>query len=336
MEKTAVKYVLQNLQTGEEIPLAGVVRIGRVRENTIVLDDEKVSRSHATIWEDANRLFIRDEGSTNGTLVNGTPVTQPTLLEPEAQIQIGNVTFELKLRPLTESPVIVPDSTGGLTKSFPWVPVGITIGFVVVALMALLIRSSRAQVGLLPTVTPSPEVVAIATAVVTPTNTLTLPLPSTTPTTSPTAAVPPVAATPTPGSTYAAPTLSGPANGSSHQGSPGPVLSWSSQGDLSGDEYYHIVVDYPHEGKTWREVGWSQKTSWQLPDYLLLLISGPNDCRWSVQVMRVTEKDVTGTPTNGVPLSSSSETWQFVWTAAAAPAPIQSPLVPTPTAEFRP
>lgn len=338
MEKNATEYMLQNLQTGEESPLAGVVRIGRVKENTIVLDDEKVSRWHATIWEEAHRLYIRDEGSTNGTLVNGTLITQPTLLEPEAQIQIGNITFGLKARPTTgigNAAVVSSSSIAVPAKSFPWVPVGITIGVVGLALIALLIRASRSQAGFLPTVTPSPEVVAMVTAVVTPTNTPTQPLLNT-PRPSPTVAAPLVVATPTPGLIYAAPTLTSPSNGSSHQGIPGPVLGWSSQGKLSGDEYYRIIADYPHEGKTWREVGWSQNPSWQLPDYLLLLVSGPNDCRWSVQVMRATEKDAMGAPTDGVALSPPSSVWTFTWTAgAASPMPTESPL-PVPTAEPRP
>lgn len=329
------RYVLQNLQTGEEIALTGVVRIGRTRENTIVLDDEMVSKFHATIWEDNHRLYIRDEGSTNGTLVNGQPITQPALLEPGMQVQIGTVTFVLKTLTAGESASPSAANVTAPAKSFLWIPLGITLGVVALALMALFIRSNGGGQALLPTVTPSPEVMVLATPLSTPTaDSATRPLPTSTSTSTPRPVTvsPARGVTPTTGTIYPAPVLVSPADGSSHQGSSGPVLSWSSRGDLSGEEYYRISVDYPHEGKTWREVGWSQHPFWQVPDYLPLLLSGPNDCHWTVQVVRVTGKDAAGTPIDSEPLSPPSEVWTFLWKSNAlspvSPAPTESPLLP--------
>lgn len=328
------QYTLRNLQTGEEIALTGIVRIGRTQENTIVLDNEMVSKFHATIWEDNQRLYIRDEGSTNGTLVNGQPITQPVLLEPGMQVQIGTVTFVLKTLTAGESAFPSAANVTAPAKLFPWIPLGITLGVVALALIALFIRSNHGQASLLPTVTPFSEVMVLATPMSTPTaDSATRSLPTSTSTPRPVTVPPAREGTPTTGVIYPAPVLMSPADGSSHQDSSGPVLSWSSRGDLSGEEYYRITVDYPHEGKTWREVGWSQHLSWQVPDYLSLLISGPNDCRWSVQVVRVTEKDAAGTPINSEPLSPPSEVWTFVWRSNAlspvSPIPTETPL-PTP------
>lgn len=50
------------------------VTIGREDENTIQLNDDRVSRFHAKIQEDAGRLILTDLDSTNGTRVNGHPV----------------------------------------------------------------------------------------------------------------------------------------------------------------------------------------------------------------------------------------------------------------------
>jgi pSer/pThr/pTyr-binding forkhead associated (FHA) protein len=48
--------------------------VGRDPVNHIVIDDPAVSRNHACIVCSQNKLFIWDEGSTHGTLVNGIPV----------------------------------------------------------------------------------------------------------------------------------------------------------------------------------------------------------------------------------------------------------------------
>lgn len=48
--------------------------IGRDTANHIVVDEPEVSRNHAGIVRLGNHLFIWDEGSTHGTIVNGIPV----------------------------------------------------------------------------------------------------------------------------------------------------------------------------------------------------------------------------------------------------------------------
>jgi pSer/pThr/pTyr-binding forkhead associated (FHA) protein len=48
--------------------------VGRDPANHIVIDDPGVSRNHACIVCLKNKLFIWDEGSKHGTVVNGIPV----------------------------------------------------------------------------------------------------------------------------------------------------------------------------------------------------------------------------------------------------------------------
>lgn len=50
------------------------VAIGREEENDIRLNDDRVSRFHAKIQEDAGRIILTDLDSTNGTRINGQPV----------------------------------------------------------------------------------------------------------------------------------------------------------------------------------------------------------------------------------------------------------------------
>lgn len=55
------------------------VTIGREDENSIRLNDERISRFHAKIQEDGERIILTDLESTNGTRVNGHPVQMRVL-----------------------------------------------------------------------------------------------------------------------------------------------------------------------------------------------------------------------------------------------------------------
>jgi pSer/pThr/pTyr-binding forkhead associated (FHA) protein len=66
------------------------------RVSRIVLNSLEVSRYHASIEIQQDRLTIVDRGSSNGLLVNGIPQTQ-SLLEPGDTIQIGNYQIAVSL-----------------------------------------------------------------------------------------------------------------------------------------------------------------------------------------------------------------------------------------------
>ena len=66
---------LQNFTIREYTLRNGDVRfIGRSAENHIMLDDPHVSRRHARITRWGDELFVGDEGSKQGTAVNGMQV----------------------------------------------------------------------------------------------------------------------------------------------------------------------------------------------------------------------------------------------------------------------
>jgi len=81
--------VLEGFERGRIFAdLATPVTIGREEDNTIQLNDERVSRFHAKIQEDDGRVILTDLDSTNGTRINGHPV-QMRVLQPGDQLVIG-------------------------------------------------------------------------------------------------------------------------------------------------------------------------------------------------------------------------------------------------------
>ncbi|MEM6470221.1 MAG: GGDEF domain-containing protein [Planctomycetota bacterium] len=66
--------------------------IGRDDRADIILSDSGVSRQHAELIVESGSYAIRDLGSTNGTLVNGTAVRQ-RLLDSGDTIRIGSFIF---------------------------------------------------------------------------------------------------------------------------------------------------------------------------------------------------------------------------------------------------
>ncbi|MCB2214032.1 FHA domain-containing protein [bacterium] len=77
-----------------------IISIGRAANNDMVIDEVHVSSHHARIVRRGGQVFIEDQGSTNGTYVNGQRVTAPMALMPGATIQFGTT---IQVRYLPES-----------------------------------------------------------------------------------------------------------------------------------------------------------------------------------------------------------------------------------------
>lgn len=81
--------VLEGFERGRVFAdLSTPVSIGREIENTIQLNDDRVSRFHAKMQDDGGRVILTDLDSTNGTRVNGHPV-QIRVLQPGDLVTIG-------------------------------------------------------------------------------------------------------------------------------------------------------------------------------------------------------------------------------------------------------
>jgi FHA domain len=81
---------------GDTLALDAIATIGRDVNNAIVVDDQFASAEHAILTFRGRAWYIEDLESTNGTFVNGAPVTEVLPLGYGDVIQIGQVRFRLE------------------------------------------------------------------------------------------------------------------------------------------------------------------------------------------------------------------------------------------------
>jgi pSer/pThr/pTyr-binding forkhead associated (FHA) protein len=77
---------------GRRMPITkSLVRVGRAPHNDIVIPDESVSLTHATVERRADEWFILDGSSRNGTFVRTERIEKETKLQGPTVLQFGNV-----------------------------------------------------------------------------------------------------------------------------------------------------------------------------------------------------------------------------------------------------
>lgn len=86
-----INQIGKQWQIGEE-PL----KIGRAIESSVCVDDRSVSRTHAIISFEGDKVIVEDMGSSNGTEIAGKKVEkgEKTVLRDNDQIKTGNVIFK--------------------------------------------------------------------------------------------------------------------------------------------------------------------------------------------------------------------------------------------------
>lgn len=83
--------------TGQVISLLSDATLGRDADNTVVLaGDTTASRRHARVLRDAGGFAVADEGSANGTFVNGARVTRVALKAGD-ELTIGQSRFRFEV-----------------------------------------------------------------------------------------------------------------------------------------------------------------------------------------------------------------------------------------------
>jgi len=83
---------------GLHVDMLGPVVIGRSPSADIVIDERCVSATHARFTLQGPALVLEDLNSTNGTLVNGHPISQPVTLRDGDEVQVGDAIMRVSRR----------------------------------------------------------------------------------------------------------------------------------------------------------------------------------------------------------------------------------------------
>jgi pSer/pThr/pTyr-binding forkhead associated (FHA) protein len=82
---------------GQELELKrSIVSVGREEDNEVWLDDDTISRYHAELAWDKGQVYITDNDSLNGVLLNGRRIRSSMQVQHEDELEIGGHRFVLK------------------------------------------------------------------------------------------------------------------------------------------------------------------------------------------------------------------------------------------------
>jgi hypothetical protein len=95
-EATWYLVVVKGPSVGRRYQLGERLSLGRDFSNDIQLNDGQVSRKHAVIQRVQDIYVVTDQGSTNGTYVNGQRISKPTILSQGTIITIGFTHFRVQ------------------------------------------------------------------------------------------------------------------------------------------------------------------------------------------------------------------------------------------------
>lgn len=93
---SVVESPIEEPRAGSSIALGPINSIGRDVNSTIFIDDDFVSGGHAMLTFRGRSWFIEDQGSTNGTYVNGHRIDRAVALSFGDELTIGRVRMRLE------------------------------------------------------------------------------------------------------------------------------------------------------------------------------------------------------------------------------------------------
>lgn len=82
-----------SLRPGQSLLLPPLAIIGRAVASNVSVDDPHVSARHSELCYDRGQWWLRDLGSSNGTLLNGEPVRTVVAVRHGDVLQCGRVRF---------------------------------------------------------------------------------------------------------------------------------------------------------------------------------------------------------------------------------------------------
>lgn len=93
------------------------ITLGRASDCTIPIRDRFLSRKHAEIVFDAGTFHVRDCGSVNGTLLNGTKIVDSAVLRPGDRILLGDSEVVFDSADSDPPPQLIPIDSDSHAKS---------------------------------------------------------------------------------------------------------------------------------------------------------------------------------------------------------------------------
>jgi len=90
--------VLTGLASGQLLPIEKRVRVGKAPDNDLILPDDTVSRHHCELERRADVVWVKDLGSTNGTRIGGSKITE-ALAPPGSVLRFGEVEVVVRATP---------------------------------------------------------------------------------------------------------------------------------------------------------------------------------------------------------------------------------------------
>ncbi len=109
---------------GREYPVMGTLRLGRAPESDVLVPDDLVSRQHARVWPAGDQLLAQDDGSSNGTYINGQrlPAGQASQLKLGDTLRVGQTTFTVVASTAlatARAPAVPPAAPAAATRIDP-------------------------------------------------------------------------------------------------------------------------------------------------------------------------------------------------------------------------
>ncbi len=89
--------VVEGELAGTVVPLGtSPITVGRAADSTLVLVDDYASSRHARFFPSDGQWIVEDLGSTNGTWIDRTRITGPTVLRVGSKVRVGRTTLQLQ------------------------------------------------------------------------------------------------------------------------------------------------------------------------------------------------------------------------------------------------
>ena len=110
--------IIQGPGKGRRIePLDTGLVVGRQQGLELTLDSAAVSRRHARLSWEGERVYVEDLGSSNGTFINETRITERQPLWPGDTLRIGASVIEWEAAPRTDLEMTIHRQTAAVTSN---------------------------------------------------------------------------------------------------------------------------------------------------------------------------------------------------------------------------